>query len=85
MINHKKAANHHQSGLKLLSASSSIITNLTFLDWFLILFLMDYVKGKILPGMNQRLHKGNPHVSEHDFIKWLGVWLVIGSTKETGV
>ena len=72
-----KAANHHRPGTKLLSASPYIVTNLTLLDYFLILFPMDYVKGTMLQGMNQRLTDGGPHVSDHEFINWLGMWLVM--------
>ena len=32
----------------------------------------------MLPGMNRRLSEGVPNVSEHDFIKWLEMWLVMG-------
>ena len=39
---------------------------------------MDYIKCTILPGMKQLLTEGDPNVSEHELIKWLGVWLVIG-------
>ena len=57
-----KAANHHRPGTKLLSASPYIVTNLTLLDYFLILFHMDYIKVTLLPEMNQRLPEGDPHV-----------------------
>ena len=36
----------------------------------------------MLPGMNRRLPGGRPNVSEHEFIKWLGVWLVMGCYEE---
>ena len=42
---------------------------------------MDYVKGNMLPGMNWRLPEGSPHVSGNKFIKWLGMWLVMGCYK----
>ena len=64
--------------MKLPSVSPSIVTNLTLLNYFLILFPMDYVKGIMLSGMNQNLTEGDPHVSENELIKWLGVWLVMG-------
>ena len=80
-IDPRKAANHHRSGPKLPSVSSSIVTNLTFLEYFLILFPMDYVRGTMLPRMNQRLPEGAPHVSEHEVIKWSGMWLVMGCYK----
>ena len=35
----------------------------------------------MLPGMNRRLPEGGLHVSEHEFIKWLGMWLVMGCYK----
>ena len=70
--------NHHRSGSKLPSVSPSIVNTLTFLEYFLILFPVDYVNGTMLPGMNRRLPEGDPHVSEHEFIKWLGMWLVMG-------
>ena len=73
----RKASNHHHSGPKLPSVSPSIVTNLTLLDYFLILFTMDYVKGTILPGINRHLPERAPHVSEHEFINWLGMWLVM--------
>ena len=38
---------------------------------------MDYVKGAMLPGMKQSLPEVDPHVSEHEFIKWLGMCLVM--------
>ena len=76
-----KAENHHHSGPKLPSINPSIITNITLLDYFLILFPMDYVKGTMLPGVNWSLPEGDPHVSEHDFIKWLGMCLVMGCYK----
>ena len=74
----RKALNHNRSGPKLPSASPSIVTNLTLLDYFLILFPMDYVKVAMIPGINRHLPEGGPHVSEHDFIIWLGMWLVVG-------
>ena len=77
-INTRKAANRHHSGLMLPSVRPFIITNLTRLYYLLILCPMDYVKGTMLPGMNRRLPDVDPHVSEHEFIKWLGMWLVIG-------
>ena len=55
-----------------------IFTNLTLLYYFLVLFPMDYVKGAMLPVMNIRLPEGDPHVLEHEFFKWLGMWLVMG-------
>ena len=61
-INPRKAENHHRSGPKLPSVSPSIISNLTLLDYFLILFRMDYVKCTMLPVMNRRLPEGGPHV-----------------------
>ena len=54
-IDTSKASNHHHSGLKLPIITPSIVTNLTLLYYFLILFPMDYVKGTMLPEMNQRL------------------------------
>ena len=77
-IDTSKAANHHHSSLKLPRISPSIVTNLTLLDYFLILFPMDYFKGTMILGMNRCLPEGVPHVTEHDFIKWLGMWLVMG-------
>ena len=77
-INPGKAAHHHCSGTKLMSVSPSIVTNLTLLDGLFILFPMDYFKGIVLPGMNWRLPDGDPHVSEHNFIKWLGMWSMMG-------
>ena len=74
----KKAANHHRSGPKLPSVSPSIGTNLTFLDYFLIIFPIDYVKGTMFPVMNSVLPEGDTHVSENYFIKWLTMWLVMG-------
>ena len=61
-INPRKAANHHCSGPELPSVRPSILTNLTLLDYVLILCTMDYVKGTILPGMNRLLPEGDPHV-----------------------
>ena len=69
----RKAANHHRSGLKLPSVSPSIVTNLTLLGYFLILFPMYYIEGAMLPGMNWCLPEGGPRLSEHDFTKWLGI------------
>ena len=80
-IDPRKAANHHRSGPKLLSVSPSIVTNRTLLDYFIILFSMDYVKGTMIPGTNRRLPGGDTHVSEHDLIKWLGMWLMMGCYK----
>ena len=80
-IDTSKAANHHHSSLKLPRISPSIVTNLTLLDYFLILFPMDYVRGTMLPLMNQRLPEGDPHVSENEVINWSGMWLVIGYYK----
>ena len=77
-INPRKTANHHRSGPNLLSVIPFIATNLTLLDYFLILFPMDYVKGTMLPGTNRRLTEGDTNVSEYEFIKWLGMWLVMG-------
>ena len=74
----RKASNHHRSGPKLPSVSPSIVTNLTLLDYFLILFPPDYFKGTILPGINRHLPERYPNVSEHEFINCLGVWLVMG-------
>ena len=77
-IDPRKVENHHRSGTKRPSIIPSIVTNITLLDYFLILSTMDYIKGTMLPGMNRRLPEGGPHVSEHELIKWLGVWLVMG-------
>ena len=77
-IDTRKLAKHHCSVPKLPSVIPSIVTNLTLLYYFLILFPMDYVKGTMLPGMNRRLPEQYPCVSEHEFIKWLGMLLVIG-------
>ena len=73
-----KVAKYHRSCTKLPSVSPSIVTNLTLLNYFLILFPMEYIKGIMLSGMNQHLTEGDPHVSEHELIKWLEVWLVMG-------
>ena len=54
-IDTSKASNHHRSGPKLPSVSPSIVTNLTLLDYFLILFPVGYVKVTMLPGMSLRL------------------------------
>ena len=40
-IDPRKAANHYRYGPKLLSVSPYIVTNLTLLDYFIILFPMD--------------------------------------------
>ena len=39
---------------------------------------MDYIKGNMIPGMNRCLSEGDPHVSEHEFIKWLRMRFVMG-------
>ena len=62
-IHPRKLANHHRSGPKLMIVSPSIFTNLTLLDYFLILFPMEYGKGTMLPGINLRLPVGYHHVS----------------------
>ena len=31
----------------------------------------------MLSEMKWRLNEVDPHVSEHEFIKWLGIWLVM--------
>ena len=62
-IDIRKLANHHHSGWKLPSVSPSIVMNLTLLYYLLILFPMDYFKGTMIPGMNQRLPEGDPRVS----------------------
>ena len=67
-IDARKVTNYHRSGTKLLSVIPSIVTNLTILDYLIILFPMDYVKGTMLPGMNRRLPEGAPYVSEYEFI-----------------
>ena len=72
-INPSKAAKRRRYVPKLLSFIHSVVTNLTLSDYFIILFLMGYVKGNMLPRINRFLHDGSPHVSEHEFIKWLGV------------
>ena len=59
----RKVSNHHHSGPKLLIVSPSIFTNLTLLDYFLILFPVDYVKGPMIPGMNRRLPEGGSSCS----------------------
>ena len=64
-IDTRKVANHNCSGPKLPSVGPSIVTNLTLLYYFLILFPIDYVKGTMLPGMNRRLPEWDPHVSDH--------------------
>ena len=76
-IDPRKASTHHLFGPKLPSVSPSIVTNLNLLDYFLILFTMGYVNGTMPPGMKRRLPEGYPHVSDHEFIKWLGMWLVM--------
>ena len=77
-INPRKAANHHRYDPKLPSVSPYIVTNITLLDYLLVLFPMEYVKGTMLSGMNHCLPEGDPHVSEHECIKWSGMWLVMG-------
>ena len=69
--------NYHLYGPNLLSISPSIVTNLTLLEYFLLLFPMEYVKGTMLQGMKRSLYEGAPHVSEHEFTNWLGMWLVM--------
>ena len=64
-VDTRKEANHHCSGPKLPSVSPSIFNNLTILDYFFILFTMDYVKGTILPVMNQHPPEVDTHLSEH--------------------
>ena len=54
-IDTRKVVNHHFSVPKLPSVSLSIVTNLTLLYYFLILFPMDYGKGTMLPVMNRSL------------------------------
>ena len=76
-IDPRNAVNHHCSGPNLPSVSPSIVKNLTFLYYLLILFPMDYVKVTMLPGINWRLSEEYPCVSEHEFIKWLGMCLVM--------
>ena len=61
-IDPMKAVNHQCSGPKLPSIRPYIFTNSTLLDYFLILFSMDYVKGTMLSGMNGHLPEGNHHV-----------------------
>ena len=39
---------------------------------------MDYVNGAMLPVIKWCLPEGDHHVSENEFIKWLGMWLVMG-------
>ena len=51
-IDTRKASNHHLYGPKLSSVSPSIITKLTLLDYFLILFTMDHVEGTMPLRMN---------------------------------
>ena len=50
---------------KLPIVSLSIVTNLTLLYYFLILFPTDHVKGTMILGMNRRLPEGDSHLSEH--------------------
>ena len=76
-INTRKLVNHYRSGPKLPSVIPSIVTNLTLQDYLLILFPLGYVKDTMLPEMNRRLPEGYPRVSEHEFIKWLGLWLLM--------
>ena len=64
-IDPRKESNHHCSGLKLPIVIPYIFTNLTLLYYLLILFTMDYVKGTILPVMNQHPPEGDTHLSEH--------------------
>ena len=80
-INPRKAVNHHRSSPKLLSVSPSIVANLTLLYYFLVLFPMGYVKVTMLPVMNCIMPEGDPRVLENYFIKWLGMWLVMGCYK----
>ena len=76
-----EAANHHRSGQKIPSDGPSIVTNLTILEYFLILFTMDSFRVTILPGMNRSLPERDTHVSEHEFTKWFKMWLVMGCYK----
>ena len=64
-IDTRKVVNHHFSVPKLPSVSLSIVTNLTLLYYFLILFPTDHVKGTMILGMNRRLPEGDSHLSEH--------------------
>ena len=68
-IDPRKATNYHHYGPKIMSVSPSIFNTITLLDFFLILFTVDYVRGIMFPGIKRRLHEGDPHVSEHEFIK----------------
>ena len=51
-IDTRKAAKNHRCDTEFPSVSPSIFTHLTLLDYFLILFPMDHVKGTIILGMN---------------------------------
>ena len=77
-VDPRKAANNHRSSLKIPSVITSIINNITPLDYLLILFPMYYVNGTMLPGINWRMPEGDPHVSWNEFIKWFEMWFVKG-------
>ena len=84
-IDPRKAENHHRSDMKLPSVRPFIVANIIILGYFLILFPMDYIKGTMIPVMNQPLYEGDPHVSEHELTNWLGMRFVMNATKETAV
>ena len=84
-IDPRKLANHHRYGPKLPSVRPSIVTNLTLLEYFLILFHMDYVKGTMIPGTTQSLPRELITCQIMSSSSGWGCGWLWDATKETGV
>ena len=50
------------------------------LDWFLLFFPINYVRNTILPAMNETLDKGRPKIQLWEYIRWLGLWVLMPTT-----
>ena len=50
------------------------------LDWFLLFFPINYVRDTMLPAMNENLDKGRPKIQLWEYIRWLGLWMMMSTT-----
>ena len=72
-IEPRRASNQLIINPKICGVNPSLVASLSLLDFFVVMFPMELISTIVLPNTNTSLPRGSPPVTEHDFVKFLGV------------
>ena len=63
-----------------ISMRRDAINGMKRINWFLLFFPMDFVKDVILPATNNQLQEGRPRIAYWEYLRWLGIWLLLATS-----